>query len=154
VLVEPDDADIKAPLKHMYQQTRGSIWTIDSIREVLADWNNDHITKLDTSEWQLTPIDTSKWLVISPQVGDRRYYEYYLEPGERLYILGTAESEPEALNNVVIRKGINEPTFIISYETEEELLKTLKIQATGLMVVGCILIIVGIVIGSYLTRIT
>jgi hypothetical protein len=154
VLVDPSNAEIKAPLKHMYEQTRGSIWTIDSIKELLTEWNNDNITKLDTSDWQLTPVDPNKWIVSSPREGDRRYYEYYLEPGERLFIMGTAASEPGVLNDIIIKKGSNEPTFLISYKSEEELLKTLKLKAGALIIFGCVLIIVGFIIGGYLLSIS
>ena len=77
VLVDPTHADITAPLKNTYYQTRDSIWTIDSIRELLTDWDNEHITKLDTSKWGLTLVDPNEWVVYSPRVGDKRYYEYY-----------------------------------------------------------------------------
>jgi hypothetical protein len=147
VLIDPDKADINAPLKRMYYQARSSAWKLGSIINALRDWDNTSDTELDTNSWDLKPIDPNKWQVYSPRVGDRKYYESFLEPGENLFVLGTAANESTDPNNVIIKKGLNEPTFIISYKSERELLKSLKLQIIALFIFGCLLIVIGVAIG-------
>jgi hypothetical protein len=100
-----------------------------------------------------------------------RFRERILEEGQRLYVLGCAEpraraldvSEPEVLKATgteayamrrlrtlhdetvaVIRRGPNEPTFIISQESERELAMEMGLRALGKLVVGPALTLVGI----------
>jgi hypothetical protein len=73
--------------------------------------------------------------------GDREYLENFIEPGERLYVIGTALSELNATKDYVIKKGFEEPTFIISNQSETELFKTLKSRLTATHTFGIIAII-------------
>jgi len=65
-----------------------------------------------------------------------RFTEHYIEPGDPLYVLGTAERNPDAAPasgssgaNVIIKKGANDPVFYISDKGEKGVLKSLSWQA-------------------------
>lgn len=144
VYVKPWDAEISAPLKKAFYQRRGLFGAIGLIINALRDWDNDNTSDMDVSGWALEPIDPyhhSRW---GASVGDRKYFEYYLEPNENLYLIGTAANSRDAPNNVFIKKGENEPTFIISYKSEKDVLSSLKWQVIGLLIFGSIFIVIGI----------
>ena len=100
-----------------------------------------------------------------------RFRERILEEGQGVYVLGSAEpraqahviSESEALEATgteayamrrlsalhdetvaVIRRGRNEPTFIISQEPERELAMEMGLQALGKLVAGPALTLLGL----------
>jgi hypothetical protein len=60
-----------------------------------------------------------------------RYTEYFIEPGEKLYILGTAADNPgvklssRGTDNIIIKKGENDRTFYVSDRSEKEILSSL-----------------------------
>lgn len=63
--------------------------------------------------------------------GDRQYFEYVIEPGDNLYILGTAGDNPyveettalKAVKDIMVQKGKLEKLYIISDKSEKEILK-------------------------------
>ena len=72
-------------------------------------------------------------------VGDRRYDEYYIEPQEQVFIVGTAKSTPQG------KTGISRPgKLIISNKTPENLLKTMRRNTVILLIIGPVMIIGGI----------
>jgi hypothetical protein len=149
--VYPNEADITAPLQQMYYQYARHYGLFDMIIGSLRDWDSGRSNYLDTGAWQLVPYNSRVHSNFHASVGDRKYYEYFLNPGLRLYIMGTAANDQNAPNNVVIKKGENEPTFMITYKSEEELAKSLKWQTTGLLIGGCAVIVVGAIIGWFLS---
>ena len=150
VYVEPRGAEIDARLKKIFYQHRGFFGGIGTIIGLLRDWDQNRRTELNVSSWGLEPINDRTYIGIT-NVGDRKFYEYYLEPNERIYILGTAAFAANTPNNVWIKKGHNEPTFMISYKSEKQLLGSLKWQVIGLMSLGSILIVVGAFVALYFT---
>jgi hypothetical protein len=150
VYVQPRGAEINAPLKKVFYQRGGIFGAFSMIIRVLRDWDRGG-TDMDVFSWNLEPLNPQSHFRFGGNVGDRKYYEYYLEHGDNLFLLGTAAFAANAPNNVWIRKGDNEPTFMISYKSEKTLLKSLIWQIIGLMLFGCIFIIIGVAIGIYLT---
>jgi hypothetical protein len=79
-----------------------------------------------------------------------RYTEYFIEPGDKLYILGTAAENRGTVagarhtDNIVIEKGENEKMFYISDRSEKEILASLgwkvKLGVFGgaALIVGCL----------------
>ena len=62
-----------------------------------------------------------------------RFTEYLIRPGDELYVMGTAESNPEKgtrkenkVNNLSIHKGKNDKTFYISDKPEKKILEKLR----------------------------
>lgn len=99
---------------------------------------------LDFDSSNLTLLDSDKKFYTGTTVGDRKFYEYYLEPEENIYILGSAFNDRSKENNLVIKKGENDEVFIISNKDEEELLKTFKRRMIKSFVFGGLGILLGI----------
>ena len=147
-LVEPDKAEFEVSFKKgFYQKTKGifgSFKGISNIIKTLKSWDPTDPASLDTSEWELEPL-SSRSGSRSPKVGDRKYNEFYIEPGDTLFVLGTAVHQPDAPDNVVIRRGKNEKTFIIADKSEKSVLKKLKSTMVISFIAGGIFFAAGIV---------
>jgi len=146
--VNPKGAEYKVPLKKMFYQRRGIFGAIGLIINALSDWDNAKSSRMDIGGWGLEPIQPGQ-IVWAASVGDRKYYEYFMEPKENLFLMGTAANDSKAPNNVLIKKGENEPTFIISNKTEEEVMGSFKWQMWGLLILSGILEVVGVVVMVY-----
>ena len=66
----------------------------------------------------------------------RRFREYYIQPGDLLYVMGTAEIDSKRRNtrssagNLVILRGKNTNTFVIADSSEKDMLNRLNRRAT------------------------
>jgi len=79
-----------------------------------------------------------------------RYTEWFIEPKEKLYVMGTAADNPDVkltakgMENVIIRKGENEGMFYVSDKSEKEILKSLNwkiilgVFGGAALTVGCL----------------
>jgi hypothetical protein len=146
VLIVPYGAKIEAKAKNAYYQDRGKGWGRKTIVTAFRDFDKTNINVLDFNRSELRPIDPNQLIFKMVRVGDRRYYEFFIEPDEKLYIIGTAAHNPEYDPEVFIKKGKNEPLFLISYKSENKLSGTIKLKSIGLLLFGSILLILGIVI--------
>ncbi len=78
-----------------------------------------------------------------------RYREYFVEPKDDLYIIGTAKDNPfteegtakKGMEDVMIGKGKNERIFFISDKQEKTLLTALKLKSAGGLIGGGLLFI-------------
>lgn len=76
-----------------------------------------------------------------------RYREYFIEPMDKLYIMGTAGDNPlveeataaQSTADIMIQKGENEKNYYISDRTEKELLESLKWKSAGGVIGGAVL---------------
>jgi hypothetical protein len=150
IYIEPQKAEINVSLKKVFLQKAGIFSAFNNILSALTNWDNPKTkSSMDTSNWGLVPLNTKgSFFSMGGTVGDRKYYEYYFEPGEHLYIIGTATT---AKNSIYIAKGENEPTFIISNKSEKELVKSFKWQMIGSFIIGGVFLIAGIIYILYLT---
>jgi len=85
--------------------------------------------------------------------GNMRYTEWYIEPNEKLYILGTAGENPNRIEdsashveNIMIQKGREEKQYLISDKSEKQLLKSLSIMMYVPWCIGIVLIVAGVII--------
>jgi hypothetical protein len=85
--------------------------------------------------------------------GNMRYSEWYIEPNDALYILGTAAENPYQKEapavheeNIMIQKGQYEKQYMISDKSEKQILKTLTILTYGTWCMGIVFILIGIVL--------
>jgi hypothetical protein len=127
ILIIPDDAEFSIDNKRAFYQRVGVFDAIsnmvDSLRSII-DGQSDEL--LNVGELNLEPIDPDKkWFSFGGTVGDRRYYEAFLTPEEAIYVIGTAAIDPELPDEMIIKKGEAQPTFIISNKSEKKLLKKL-----------------------------
>jgi hypothetical protein len=147
VKIDPIDADFQISSEIKYYQSRGTSAQKNMISRALTSWKKGFEIDLDLDSIGLEHVDTSKsWNVRRLRIGDRKYFEYYLKPGDELFVIGTALSELDATKDYVIKKGFDEPTFIISNQSEIEVISTFKSQLAASTIFGLIAIVVGIII--------
>jgi len=148
-LVEPDKAEfVVSRKKAYYQKSKGLIASLKAIPKIVEalkniDPNDPASFNIDGDDFELMGSGGS---VRTTRVGDRKYYEYFVEPNDNLFVLGTAANDSSAPDNVVIRRGKNEKTFIISDKSEKGVLTNLKKTMRVCFIVGGVCIATGIVI--------
>lgn len=147
VLVSPNNAEFNVKIHKAFYQKAGLFGGFSRLVSTLKNLNKGIKGTIDTQRMHLTPIDCKKHFFWGARVGDRRYYEYVISSEEQVYILGTAVTDSKAPNNIIIKKGSNEKTFLISDRSEEELTKKLKIQLILSFIFGGLLILGGVVLG-------
>ncbi|MDH4155711.1 MAG: E3 ubiquitin ligase family protein [candidate division Zixibacteria bacterium] len=76
----------------------------------------------------------------------RIFSEFLILPGDELYVMGTAAGGTGAPDNVVIRKGRNDPVFMISDNNEKQCVHRLKSGAVGGFAAGALCFTVGVVL--------
>lgn len=151
VYVSPAEAEFNVDMKKAFLQKAGIFGGFTALINALKDWDKNDEEFFDSSELNLIPIKANKGFSFSfgNRVGDRRYFEYYLEPDENLFVIGTAVNDGIAPNSILIRKGENQPTFIISNKSEKELLKSLKRKMIASYIFGGILFVGGVLLFSH-----
>lgn len=126
VLVKPQGAEFNIDLKHEYRQKRGLFGGLKSMLDAFTNIGERGETdNFDIAKYNLVEIQADKFFKIY-STGDRRYREYYLLPESTLFVIGTAARDTEDSERIVIRKGQNNPTYIIADKTESGVLKKLK----------------------------
>jgi len=149
VLIEPDNAEfVVSHKKTYYQKGKGliaSLKAIPKIIEALKNFNPNDPTSLSIEGDDLEPMSSRQGTQLIG-IGDRKYFEYFIEPGDNLFVLGTAAIESSAPDNVVIQQGKNEKTFIISDKKEKTVLVSLKKTARICLILGGIFLAAGILI--------
>ena len=86
-----------------------------------------------------------------------RYIEFFIEPYDKLYILGTAADNPfvkdastfKGVDDVIIKKGKHEKFYYISDRSEYMILKRLRLIVNCGFVFGLLLIIIGLILFIY-----
>ncbi|NQT18158.1 MAG: hypothetical protein HQ592_00530 [Planctomycetes bacterium] len=135
VYVDPTGAEFNLRVKKLYLQKAG----LGSLLSLILPGRRTE----DSELIELDPEESGFFRMYS--VGDRKYFEYFIEPDEQMYVLGTAANSPSAPDNVLIRKGQNRPTFIISDRSEKELIGKLRAQMLGSFAVGGGAIVVAVI---------
>ena len=87
------------------------------------------------------------------QQGDMRYSEWYIEPNEKLYILGTAGENPfkgdasvAHVDTIMIQKGKEEKQYLISDKSEKQILRGLAFKTYALWSIGIVFIVLGAIL--------
>ncbi|PIN69903.1 hypothetical protein COV93_03640 [Candidatus Woesearchaeota archaeon CG11_big_fil_rev_8_21_14_0_20_43_8] len=86
----------------------------------LDEWNQHYSRALKMPKLPISILQEDT-LFPGEKHGDYRYYEYTLEPGDELYVLGTASMDKKSPGETVIKKGKNHSAFMMSKEPEESL---------------------------------
>lgn len=147
-LVEPDKAEfVVTRKKAYYQKSKGMMASIKAIPKMIEalkniDPKNPASFSIEGDDFELMGSEGS---VRTTKVGDRMYYEYFIEPDDNLFVLGTAANDPSAPDNVVIKRGKNEKTFIISDKGEKGVLKNLKTMMMVCFIGGGVFFAAGVV---------
>ncbi len=147
-LVEPDKADFVVSHKNVYSEknpgSNDSVMAIPKFIEKLKNWDTNDPAPLFSDELELEPMD-SRTNFQRARVGGRRYHEYYIEPGDKLFVLGTATKRTDSPSDIVIKRGTDDKTFVISDKSEKAVLKSLKKMTRICFILGAIFIAAGIV---------
>lgn len=83
-----------------------------------------------------------------------RYREYFIAPGDKLYIVGTATDNPfvedataeKGVEDVMIQKGQHEKFYYISDKSERQVIRGYSMKMMGGIGLGSILIVAGLVL--------
>ena len=138
VLVRPAGAEFHVPVDKVFLRRAGVLGPL-----ILSVFGSDSAGQ----RGQLVEIDPNATSWFS-SVGDRKYYEYYIAPEESIYVLGTADIDRMAPDSVVLRKGDNEPTFIISDRSERCIVSNLWWQMFGSFAAAFVLIAAAVFVFS------
>ncbi len=121
-LVMPDKAEIMIPVKSkMYQSHAMALGTDRKFFKRLEE-------NFSSKDLDLASLGIKSRNPGMNMVGDRRFFEYYIEPSEALYVLGSAFSSIKDGVDLVISGGKDEKTFLISNKSEKSLLKLTKFK--------------------------
>jgi len=146
VWLDPSGADFKVSQRRVFYQDADFVGSFGSILGALKNLISGESVKPDVSGWNLRELTSDSPFTFNTSVGDRKYYEYYLKAEDMLYALGTAAIDREAPDGVLIQKGENEKTYIISDSSEKQLIRKMKTATIGLFVLGVAAITGGIIL--------
>lgn len=144
VEVDAKGADIDIPLNNLFYQRANFARAVKGMFSVLNMFDTGK-SDLDVSSWNLKKWEKDKIFGFYT-VGDRKYYEYLLRPGDDLYILGTAANTTKNKSGVVIKKGSNEATYIISNLSEDKVANKMRNGMLLAFIFGVIFTLVGLAI--------
>ena len=136
VAVNPEKAEFNVKLKKLFLQRAGGL------RSILSIFTSGG--RSDATEMQELDPNASSFFSWSNSVGDRKYYEYLIAPGEQVYVLGTAAIDNSAPPRHVICKGDDD--FLISDRSEAELVSSMQWRVFGSFAAGVLLIAVAAVV--------
>ena len=137
VEVNPEKAEFNVKLKKLFLQRAGGL---RSILDVFTSSGRRDGTEME----ELDPNGGGFFSFSWNNVGDRKYYEYFISPGEQIYVLGTAAIAGGSPPKHVICKGDDD--FLISDHREAELIGSLRWQVFGCFAAGVVLIAVAAVV--------
>ena len=97
-------------LKRAYEQKGGSVGRFRLAQKAFKKLAGKEDRTAGT---RLEPLGTSHTGFWGTAIGDRRYYEYCIDVGDRVYVLGTAKPDNRWPGGSVVARGTEEKTFII-----------------------------------------
>jgi len=135
VLVNPEGAKIDIPLDNEFHSSVGKD-PPDAVKQFLDNCN---------IRFEGLILGINKTM---------RFKEYFIAPGDKLYIMGAATDNPfvedatveKGVEDVMIHKGEQEKFYYISDKTEREVLKGYSMKTIGGIGVGSILVVVGLIL--------
>lgn len=86
-----------------------------------------------------------------------KYSEYFISPGDKLYIMGTADDNPfvkeasaeKGVEDIMIKKGKYDKFYYISDKPEDAVLFKFKLKTYGGLIIGSILIILSLFVFTW-----
>jgi hypothetical protein len=124
--IKPEGAEFKVPVKKILLERTGII------RKKYSRDNTAGLVEIK---------DTMFSFSLFNRVGDRKYFESFIAPEEKVYIIGTAEANSSG--KTFIHRGVNNRNFIISTKSEKELLKEMRFEMIGTLAAGAALFLMG-----------
>lgn len=134
VLVDPRGAELEIPADNVIEVDGGETPPF-KVTEFIEE--HEDIESEDNSvDLGIAEVDTGN---------DRRYTEYYVTPGEDVYVFGKAMERPsfegsaQNEDNIVVNEDDHTPMFMISDSSEKELVSTMTWKTYGALIGGTIL---------------
>jgi len=120
-------------------------WAKDETGQILIDPSNAEflIPQMKSGFLGTEGEDKNDKMFLST-VGDRRYRESFLSPGESICVLGTLAIRKDPSIHKVIQKANDNSKFIISDSSKRQLNEALRWQMLGALSYGGILFIIGL----------
>jgi hypothetical protein len=142
VRIEPTGAEIITDVRREFKQDVGFVEGFGRMFDGLERWGKSSAEKLaGLNLSNLQPIGQGQWTTWTR--GDRHFKEYYLAPDDPLYIMGTVAIDSQS-NELVVRKGSNNPMYFIGDKAETEIIRTLKKKFITGTIFGIIAIVGGL----------
>ncbi len=140
VAVDPSEAEFNLEVHREYKHDSGFFGGVSRLIERLSNWDASDKRVIDSMPMsELKEVDASSFGWYS--IGDRRIREYCLEVGEKLFLIGTAVSDPDRTGEALICKGSNNPMYFIGDRSEKEMLSSLKWKIVTQLGIGVIAIL-------------
>ena len=138
VLVDPKGAKIDIPIDNKYNSSLGKD-PPEAAKRFLATRN---------IRWEGFIFGINKTM---------RYSEYFIAPGDKLYIMGTAGDNPyvkeasaeKGVEDIMIKKGKFEKFYYISDRQEEAVLFKFTAKTYGGIIIGSFLIILSLLVFNW-----
>ena len=150
VKVDPTKAEFDIThVRKMFHQKPGDVASLSErmakLKELKAQGKfKDKGIPLDIPR-NLIPINPGEPL---PRSG-RIFSEFLVLPGDELYIMGSAAGSGDAPNNIVIKKGRNDPIYMISDNNEKKYIGRLRSGALGGFAAGSLCFTIGVILLLY-----
>lgn len=138
VPIVPEGADFSVRVRKLFLRKAGLLGGLGALGRLFGgddEPDRSELIELDPNESSFFSMNN---------VGDRKFYEYFIEPGETMYVLGTAGHDLSTPPQTIIHRGDDE--FIISDSRELELVNKIRWQIVGSFTLAAGLIVAGGVI--------
>jgi hypothetical protein len=149
VWVNTAGAEFTVDLRRAYAQKSGS-YGGGRLAESFSRWLSGK--PAEKRRHQLVPLHQYRGSSWGDAIGDRRYYEYSIDVGNPVYVMGTAVPSRTAPGGMVICKGSDEPTFIIGskrgwgwadHRMEKDMASPLRLNAAAYIATGAVCVFIG-----------
>lgn len=132
ISIQPDGADFITTVRQAFEQRRDLLGAVQGITQALKNW--DEMGVEDIRKLGLQPIGTNMMRLGRAIPGTRRFYEEFIVPGDKLFVLGTA-------SNGRIARG--EGNFIISTTDQKAVGRSLGVRMAIAIVAAIMLLGLG-----------
>jgi len=141
VPIVPDGADFHVRVRKLFLRKAGLLGGLGALGRLFTGEEEPDRSDLE----ELDPEESTFFSMNS--VGDRKFYEYFIVPGDTVYVLGSAGHDSSVPPQTIIhrgdRSGRGDDVFIISDSKETDLVSKLRWEMVGSFTLGAGMIVAG-----------
>ena len=138
--IDIEGADYKVPDTRIYYQHKRNKAPDIVVSPNSDDWQYDLRGDIYSRYKMFEIYPAGPFKSYRTRVGDKRYIEQTISPGDAVFVLGTNKPTRSAEEFIMIGKGESEPSFIISKQSEMSLVRSMRTEARMNILVGSVLI--------------